>query len=107
MIRGYLGFIGRVRNSAKPVLKQMYYLTRTDVRNVTGKKLRNILMLKDKLQMDDLEPSLGDSMTYHIMEEHNKWIGDMIIEIKHGELLPPEVRTSQDLETLINFACSR
>ena len=44
-----------------------------DVRTDTGTNLRNILMLTDKLQVDDLEPSLMDSMTYHRIEEHNIW----------------------------------
>ena len=110
MIRGYLGFIGRVRKSAKPVLKQMYHLASRDVRTVTGTNLRNILMLTDKLQVDDLEPSLVDSMTYHRIEEHNTWRVSMIeelIDMKHGELLPPEGWTSQDLDTLMNFVCTQ
>ena len=110
MIRGYLGFIGRVRKSDKPVLKQMYYLASRDVRTVTGTNLRNILLLTDKLHVDDLEPSLVDSMTYHRIEEHNIWRVGMIKELidrKHGELLPPEGWTSQDLETQINFACTQ
>ena len=110
MIRGYLGFIGRVRKSAKPVLKQMYHLASRDVRTVTGTNLRNILMLTDKLQVDDLEPSLVDSMTYHKIEEHNTWRVGMIkelIDMKHGQLLLPEGWTNQDLETLMNYACSQ
>ena len=67
IIKGYLGFIERVRKSSKPVLKQMYHLASRDVRTVTGMNLRNILMLIDKLQVDDLEPSMAD----HRIEEKN------------------------------------
>ena len=110
IIKGYLGFIERVRKSSKPVLKQMYQLASRDVRTVTGMNLRNILMLTDKLHVDDLEPSLVDSMAYHRVEENNTWRVGMIkelIDIKHGELLPPEGWSKDDLEALLDFACTQ
>ena len=58
MNRGYLGFIERVRKSAKPVLRQLYHLASRDVKTATGTNLRNILMLTDKLQVDDMVDSM-------------------------------------------------
>ena len=88
MNRGYLGFIERVRKSAKPVLRQLYHLASRDVKTATGTNLRNILMLNDKLQVDDLK----------LIKE--------LIDINHGVVLPPEGWAKHDLEELMNFACT-
>ena len=47
LLRDYLGFIGRIRKSSKPVLKQLYHLAKSDVRTTTGSNLRNILLQTD------------------------------------------------------------
>ena len=64
LMRNYLGFIKRIKESSKPVLRQLYMLASSDVRTVTGSNLRNILLLTDKLQVEDLEPSLVDNIIY-------------------------------------------
>ena len=78
IMRGYLGFIKRVRNSSKHVLRQLYHLASRDVRTVTGSNLRNILMLTNKVQVDELEPSVVDYMAYHRVEENNTWRVGMV-----------------------------
>ena len=57
LIKNYLGFIKRARESPKYVLRQLYQLASRDVRTVTGSNLRNILMLTNTLKMDNLDPS--------------------------------------------------
>ena len=80
------------------------------MRTVTGSNLRNILLLTNKMRVDDLEPSLVDSISYHKLEENDKWRVRMInglIDIKHGDLLPPEGWSAEDLELIMNFACTQ
>ena len=47
LMRNYLGFIKRIKDSSKTVVKQLYMLASSDVRTVTGSYLRNILLLTD------------------------------------------------------------
>ena len=42
LLKGYMGFIKRVRNSSKPVHRQLYTLASRDAWTVTGYNLRNI-----------------------------------------------------------------
>ena len=62
LMKSYLSFIKRVRESSKPVLRQLYQLVCSDVRTVTGSNLRNILLLTDKLKVDELEPCMVDNI---------------------------------------------
>ena len=45
LIRDYLNFIQKVKNSSKQVLRQMYCVAKADARTTTGSNLRNILLL--------------------------------------------------------------
>ena len=81
LIRDYLGFIGRIKDSEKPVLKQLYDLAKCDVRTTTGSNLRNILLLTDLYDVDDLHPGLVNSMEYHKIEEKVQWRINMVKEL--------------------------
>ena len=94
LIRNFLKFIKSVKGSTKPVLKQLYNLAKDDVRTTTGANLRNILLLTNKLNVDDLEVDHVDMIKYHPVEEKDKWrIGMMkeLIEIQQGNMTAPEV----------------
>ena len=73
LIKNFLGFIRSVKESKKPVLRELYNLTKDDVRTTTGANLRYILLLTNKLNVDDLHPGLVDSIQYHKIEEKEKW----------------------------------
>ena len=58
-------------------------------------------MLTNKVQVDELEPSVVDYMAYHRVEENNTWRVGMVkelIDIKQGDLLPPESGLSKNLK---------
>ena len=110
LIRNYLGFIKRVRESPKYVLRQLYDLASCDVRTVTGSNLRNILMLTNQLQVGDLDPSVVDNIQYNTIEENEMWkIGLVkeLIEMKHGNIQQPEGWSEDDLEDVLNLICTQ
>ena len=110
LIRNYLGFIKRVRESPKYVLRQLYDLASCDVRTVTGSNLRNILMLTNQLQVGDLDPSVVDNIQYNTIEENEMWkIGLVkeLIEMKHGNIQRPEGWSEDDLEDVLNLICTQ
>ena len=109
ILKNYLGFIGQVRESPKHVLRQLYSLTRLDARTVTGQNLRNILLLTDKLHVDQLNQSVVSDIKYHEIEPNDLWrinIVKEIIDIKHGNLVKPDGWTEEELDTMLNTACS-
>ena len=110
LLRNYLGFIRRIRNSSKPVLRLLYSLASSDARTVTGTNLRNILLLTDRLQVDDLEPSLMDTIKYHQVEDIESWRIRLVMElldIQHGDVDLPDEWSEDDLETILNLACTQ
>ena len=110
LIKSYLSFIKRVRESCKPVLRQLYQLASTDVRTVTGSNLRNILLLTNKTQVDELEPSMVDNIPYHKIEEQDMWKISMVkelMDIKQGDRLAPEGWSLEDLENIMDFVCTQ
>ena len=109
-MKKYIGFIKRVRESPKYVLRQLYHLASRDVRTVTGSNLRNILMLTNTLQVDDLDQSMVDNIKYHELDENEMWrIGLLkeLVNIKHGELNLLEGLSNDDLEAILNFSCTQ
>ena len=106
LIRGYLGFIKRIKNPSKGVLKQLYKLASQDVRTVTGSNLRNILMMTSILNIDQLEPNVVTTIDYHPVKDNNIWRVNMmneLIDIKQGTINPPAGWTTEELDSLWNF----
>ena len=109
LIRNFLNFIKSIKESSKPVLKQLYDLTKDDVRTTTGSNLRNILLLTNKLHVDELHPGIVDSIKYHQIEQKEMWRISMVtelIDLNHGDLITPEGWTAEELEMILNFVCT-
>ena len=91
------------------MLKQLYKLASQDVRTVTGANLRNILMMTNKLNIDQLEPSLVNTMDYHSVKDKDIWRVNMmneLIDIKQGNIIPPDGWSTEELDCLVNFICT-
>ena len=110
VLRNYLNFIKQIRNSPKHVLRQLYSLASSDARTVTGQNLRNILLLTDKLHVDQLDPSVVNTIKYHEIEENDMWRISMvkeILNIKYGNLVLPDDWTEEELDMMLNMACTQ
>ena len=108
LVKKYLGFINRIRKSSKPVLQQLLNLTKQDVRTTTGANLRNILLMTDFQNIDDLKPECVTNIKYNKITEENMWrvnIIKEILDIKQGDMDIPEGWTITELEDILNFAC--
>ena len=109
LIGNFLKFIKSVKESAKPVLKQLYNLTKNDVRTTTGSNLRNILLLTDKLHVDDLHPGLVGNIEYHQIEEKESWRISMVnelLDLKHGDMIAPEGWSDVELDMILDYVCT-
>ena len=109
LLRDYLSFIERIKKSKKPVLKQLYDLAKSDVRTTTGSNLRNILLLTDLNDVDDLHPCLVNSLQYHMVEDKEQWRVNMVkelIDIKQGVTDLTDVWSTKELETILTLLCT-
>ena len=105
-----MNFIKQVRNSPKHVLRQLYSLASSDARTVTGQNLRNILLLTDNLHVDQLDPSVVNTNKYHEIEKNDMWRISMvkeILDIKYGNLVLPDGWTEEELDMMLNMACTQ
>ena len=109
-LKNYLSFIKQVRKSPKHVLRQLYSLASADVRTVTGQNLRNILLLTNKLHVDQLDPSIVSTLEYHKMEEQETWRTSLvkeILDLKHGNLVLPDGWSDKELNMIHDLACTQ
>ena len=110
LFKNYLGFINRIRSSTKPVLQQLFKLVKGDDRTVTGANLRNILLLTDCMTVDDLTIDCIKQIKYNEMMEQDRWRTSLIKEVldmKHGSLAIPIDWSVEDLEEIMNYACTQ
>ena len=110
ILKNYLSFIKQVRKSPKHVLRQLYSLASADVRTVTGQNLRNILLLTNKLHVDQLDPSIVSTLEYHKMEEQETWRTSLvkeILDLKHGNLVLPDGWSDEELDMILDLACTQ
>ena len=110
ILKNYLSFIQQVKKSTKHVLRQLYSLASNDVRTVTGQNLRNILLMTNKLHVDQLDPSIVSNLEYHKMDKHETWRTNLvreILDLKHGNLVLPDGWSDDELEEILNLACTQ
>ena len=71
--RNFLSFINKIKQSAKPVLRQLYNIAKNDVRTITGSNLRNILLQTGLSSVDDLHQGTVKQIKYEEIREMDKW----------------------------------
>ena len=110
LIKNFINFISKVRDSPKLVLRQLYSIAKADVRTVTGSNLRHILLLTSLSRVDDIQPSTVDNIRYNKIMEQDKWRVHIIkeaLDIRNGDITAPEGWTKDELNDILNFACTQ
>ena len=109
VIRNYLKFILSIKNSTKPVLRQLYSIAKNDVRTTTGANLRNILLKTTLLNVDDLQLSTVQQIRYKVIKDEDMWRIPIIqdaLDMKYGDINPPDGWTTEELDEILEFACT-
>ena len=109
LIRNFLSFINKIKKSSKPVLRQLYEIVKNDVRTTTGSNLRNILLKTSLTSVDNLHPGIVQQIKYEEIREIDKWRVPIIqeaMDIKCGKVNPPVGWTVEELDEILNFACT-
>ena len=109
LVRNFLKFISSIKTSSKPVLRQLYGIAKADVRTTTGSNLRNILVQTNLLHVDDLHLGVVQQIKYREIQDRDKWMIPIIkevIEIKCGEVKPPDGWTVEEFDDILTYACT-
>ena len=108
ILKNYLTFIKSIRMSSKPVLKQLYHFASGDVRSITGRNLRNILLLTNKLAIRDLGPEDVKCLKYQHAPENDCWRIPLLLDlldIQHGILELPQEIQIDNLQDIMQIIC--
>ena len=109
LMRNFLNFISSIKKSSKPVLRQLYSIAKADVRTTTGSNLRNILLKTNLSNVDELCPSAVSNIQYKEISDMDRWripIIRQLIDIKCGDINPPDGWNPQELQEILVLACT-
>ena len=106
LAKRFLIFTEKLRNSEKPVLRQMIRLVENNVNTVTGRNLRRILLLTERPTIQHLRPS--DMDTISLYGEPELWrvlAVREILEMRAGDLQLPVGWNLAEMEAILLAAC--
>ena len=109
LIRNFINFTNKIKQSPKAILRHLYSIVKADVRTTTGSNLRNILLQTSLTSVDDLHPGTVKQLKYMEMEDRDMWRISIIkeaMDIKFGNIYPPDGWTMDELDEILNFACT-
>ena len=109
LISDYLNFIGKVKKSKKRVLNVLYSESCRDTRTVTGRNLRNIMLLTSETDVANLCPDIVKDLKYFEPSENEKFKVDAVLElfeVLYGDLLMDDSWSQDDIECLLRSICT-
>ena len=109
LIRNFLNFINKIKQSPKAVLRHLYSIAKSDVRTTTGANLRNILLQTSLSSVDDLQPGVVKQLKYMEIKARDMWripIIKEVMDIRSGDIEPPDGWTREELEDILHLACT-
>ena len=109
LIKNFINFTNKIKQSPKAILRHLYSIVKADVRTTTGSNLRNILLQTSLTSVDDLHPGTVKELKYMEMEDRDMWRIPIIkeaMDIKFGNIYPPDGWTMDELDEILNFACT-
>ena len=107
MIKIFLNFIEQISRSEKNGLKTVLNVIKKDTRSITGNNLRQILLLIDKTNIDDLCSQDALSIEYKEVPENEEWripFVKELINIRHGDL-KVDGFSVEELAEILNDIC--
>ena len=95
-----------IKKANKPVLRQLWDMSVGDTRTVTGRNMRNILLLTNKGRVEDITREDVTNIVYHPLGVEDEWIRD-ILAMRAGDMvLPSGGCTMEDMEEILIEACT-
>ena len=107
LIKRFLAFMMQIKKSNKKAAKFLLESIQFDTNSVTGSNLRNILLLTDKADIQDLLPADLSNLKYHPIQNEDKWKVSFlqeILEIKNVNLGVNDFKYDE-LDEIVEFLC--
>ena len=98
----------KIDNSGKKALKMLKEEAKKDVRSVTGKNYRNIMLLAGKSCVEQVNRATTDSITYFELDEVDRWkVGFIreVIDFKNDMVDVPGFSLGE-METILKHICT-
>ena len=108
LISRFLGFMDNIAKNEKEAIKMLMNIAKKDVRSVTGRNYREIMLLVGKTSVNDVAKSDADKIEYFQMENKDKWKVGIIKEIIDVRSKVAEIDNlnSEELETMLTYLCT-
>ena len=108
LILRYLGFMEGISKSRKEAVKVLTNTAKEDVRSVTGRNFREIMLLVGKTSVNDVNKKDVDIVEYFKMDKNDEWKVKMIKEIIDVKSKKANVDNFQgeELETILTYLCT-
>ena len=107
-IKRFLNFTDQIKKSKKIALKNVFHLIKKDTQSVTGKNLREILLLTDKNDISELGPLDSQNIKYKVVPPGEEWRIDFLkelINVRTGDLQVNGF-TEAEINSIIGDICS-
>ena len=108
LITRFLGFMENIKKNKKEALKMLMNTAMEDVRSVTGKNYREIMLLTGKTSVYDVTKMDADKIEYFNMEKKDLWKVDIIKEIidVKSKIANIDNFNTEELETVLTYLCT-
>ena len=109
LIRRFLSFVEKIRNSGKPALEMILSEAASDVRSTTGSNLRNIMLLAGKTSIDAVSVPDADKIEYFKLEDEDTWKVTLATELIEAKANSKEIPgfNDKELDTILDFVCTQ
>ena len=107
-MKRFLRFLEQIKNSSKRAINSLLSVCRNDCNSITGKNLRNIMLLCNKDNTSLVNENDLDNLTYNPIPENEIWRMDLLNELMNTRSSSLEVPgfTSDELTDIINIVCT-
>ena len=105
LIKRYLSFIRKIRDSSKQALASLLGVVKNDSRTLTGSNLRHIMLLAGKDNIEEVFDNID--VEYYTLPGDLSWKVEMIkelIDVLHGEKEVSEFEKTE-LEKILEHLC--
>ena len=108
LITRFLSFMENIDKNKKEALKMLMNTAMEDVRSVTGKNYREIMLLTGKTSVKDVTKMDADKIEYFTMEKKDWWKVDFIKEIidVKSKIANIDNFNTEELETVLAYLCT-
>ena len=108
LILMFLGFMVGISKSRKEAVKVLMNTAKEDVRSVTGRNFREIMLLVGKTSVNDVIKKDVEKVEYFKMDKKDEWKVKMIKEIIDVKSKKANVDNFQgeELETILTYLCT-